>query len=131
MDCGMTPQILVNAIFPGVEVPREFVTDGTVVFNIHDQAVGKLNMNNEYVSFSARFSGVSREIFVPVDSIIGIYTRENGQGMFFEAPSAPKNSDSEEITQPDKAESVENNDDPTDDNDSSTPAHRKPNLRIV
>ena len=128
MDCGLTPQILVNALYPGVDVPSEFITDGTVVFNIHDLAVSRLDMKNDYISFSARFGGVPREIYVPVESVVGIYTRENGQGMFFETPGSPDDpgtdpSEDSEDSQSEKPEKPEV--------ESSTPTRRKPDLRIV
>jgi len=37
------------------------------------------------VVFSARFGGVSQNIYVPMSAVRGIFARENGQGMFFEA----------------------------------------------
>jgi stringent starvation protein B len=43
-------------------------------------------MDNDVIHFSARFGGVSREISVPVENVVAIYARENGQGMAFEVP---------------------------------------------
>ncbi len=84
MDSGLTPQILVNAKIEGVDVPREFIQDSAIVLNVHDRAVQGLEMTNESVSFSARFSGQARQVFVPIEAILAIYARENGQGLFFE-----------------------------------------------
>ena len=129
MDSGMTPQVLVNALFPGVDVPNEFVNDGTVVFNIHDHAVTQLDMKNDYISFSARFGGVPREIYVPVEAVVGIYTRENGQGMFFEVPGSSEEIDS--VDTADKDTDAQEKDNSSPDDEPPTPARRKPNLRIV
>lgn len=83
-DNGFTPQVLVNAKMPGVEVPRSHVVDGQIVLNISSHAVKIHVMDNEYLNFSARFSGVEQDIFLPIDAILAIYARENSQGIFFE-----------------------------------------------
>lgn len=80
-DNGMTPHLLVDATRPGVQVPPHAVQDGRVVLNIADRAVAGLEMDNEQISFSARFGGVSQGVRVPVQAVLAIYARENGQGM--------------------------------------------------
>ena len=80
-DNGMTPHILVDARQPGVRVPAHAVKDGRIVLNIADRAVGRLEMDNDSVRFSARFGGVSQTVVVPVGAILAIYARETGQGM--------------------------------------------------
>lgn len=81
---GFTPQVLVNAEAAGVEVPLAHVVDGQIVLNVSSSAVVLHVMDNECVSFSARFSGVEHDIFLPMDSIMAIFARENSQGIFFE-----------------------------------------------
>lgn len=83
VDNGCTPHIVVNAELPQVEVPQEFVESGQIVLNISMPAVKNLTLNNEAVSFQARFSGVAHDIFVPVAAVMAIYARENGRGMVF------------------------------------------------
>ena len=83
-DNGFTPQVLVNAEMPGVEVPRSHVVDGQIVLNISSHAVKIHVMDNEHINFSARFAGVEQDIFLPIDAILAIYSRENSQGIFFE-----------------------------------------------
>lgn len=83
-DSGFTPQVLVNAEVSGVEVPRQHVVDGQIVLNISSGAVHLHVMDNECLSFSARFSGVQEDIFLPMESILAIFARENSQGIFFE-----------------------------------------------
>lgn len=80
-DNGMTPHILVDARQPGVRVPAHAVKDGRIVLNIADRAVGRLEMDNDSVRFSARFGGVSQSVLVPIGAILAIYARETGQGM--------------------------------------------------
>lgn len=83
-DNGFTPQVLVDAEADSVEVPVAHVVDGQIVLNISSSAVQLHVMDNECLSFSARFSGVEQDIFLPIDSILAIFARENSQGIFFE-----------------------------------------------
>ena len=83
-DNEFTPQVLVNASAEGVEVPSAHVVDGQIVLNVSSSAVQLHVMDNECLSFSARFSGVEQDIYLPMDSILAIFARENSQGIFFE-----------------------------------------------
>jgi stringent starvation protein B len=82
-DNGYTPYLaaLANG---AARVPKEFVKNGEIVLNISFGATSGLKMDNDVIRFSARFGGVSREIFVPIENVVAIYARENGQGMAFE-----------------------------------------------
>ena len=86
-DSGYTPYIAVVAD-DQVNVPREFVKNGEIVLNISPLATNRLSLGNEFIEFQARFGGVARDVSVPVDKVIAIYARENGQGMAFDAPGA-------------------------------------------
>ena len=66
-----------------VEVPMEFVKNDEIVLNLTAEACHQLQIENDYISFQARFGGVPRKILVPVTHILAIYARENGQGMSF------------------------------------------------
>ena len=81
-DNGLTPFIAVF-VDETVRVPNEYVKDGEIVLNISFDATSALNMGNEFIEFKGRFGGVARDIFVPVDRVVAIYARENGQGMAF------------------------------------------------
>ncbi len=83
VDNGMTPYLMVHAEREGVQVPREFVQDGNIVLNLSPTAVRGLSLGNEQVEFSARFSGVRRNVQCPVSAVLAIYARENGRGMVF------------------------------------------------
>ena len=82
-DSGYTPYIAVLAD-ETVRVPREFVKNGEIVLNISPLATNRLQLGNDSIEFQARFGGVAREVFVPLDKVIAVYARENGQGMAFE-----------------------------------------------
>ncbi len=81
-DNGLTPFIAV-LVDETVRVPNEYVKDGEIVLNVSFDATSSLNLGNEYIEFKGRFGGVARDIFVPVNRVVAIYARENGQGMAF------------------------------------------------
>src|SRR6476661_3917599 len=92
-DNGYTPY-LATVVDARTRVPREFVKNGEIVLNISFTATSGLKMENDLIEFHARFGGVSREISIPVDNVVAIYARENGQGMAFEAtPAGPREQD--------------------------------------
>lgn len=82
-DSGFTPYVAV-AVDETVRVPAEFVNNGEIVLNVSSLATSRLLLDNEAISFQARFGGVPREVYVPMSQVIAIYARENGQGMAFE-----------------------------------------------
>jgi stringent starvation protein B len=86
-DNGYTPYIAAY-VDETVQVPREHVKNNEIVLNISMDATSSLKLGNEFVQFKARFSGTAREIMVPIDRVIAIYARENGQGMAFPVPQA-------------------------------------------
>ena len=83
LDNDLTPQIVVNAELEDVAVPRQFVCDGQIVLNVAPTAVRGLELGNERISFSARFSGSPFNIDIPVRAVHAIFCRENGAGMTF------------------------------------------------
>lgn len=95
LDNGVTPYLLVDADHAQVLVPREFVEEGRIILNINPRAVSNLELGNEWISFSARFSGVTEEVVVPPSAVMGIYAKENGQGMLF-SPEEPEAGDQPE-----------------------------------
>jgi stringent starvation protein B len=86
-DNGFTPYVAV-LVDETVQVPREYVKNGEIVLNISFDATSSLKLGNDFIEFKARFAGSAREIMVPVNRVIAIYARENGQGMAFPVPVA-------------------------------------------
>jgi stringent starvation protein B len=82
VDNGYTPYVSVR-VDQGTRVPAAYVKDGQIVLNIGPAAVRNLNMDNNLLTFSARFGGVSQVIEVPVGNVLAIYARETGEGMSF------------------------------------------------
>lgn len=95
VDNDCTPHVLVNAEYPSVQVPQGFANDGQIVLNVSPSAVRHLHMDNEAISFEGRFGGVPHTLYVPIAAILGIYARENGQGMVFDL-EAPMGEDEED-----------------------------------
>ena len=87
-DCNFTPYLSVK-VDANTRVPTEYVKDGEIVLNVSYDATHRLTIGNDVVQFSARFGGVSRECSVPIDAVLGIFARENGQGLFFQVEAAP------------------------------------------
>jgi stringent starvation protein B len=101
-DNGQTPHLLVQADAPGLEIPAGYARDGKLVLNVSWQATQGLKLGNELVEFSARFGGVPHQVRVPVAAVLGIYSRETGQGMLFqdEGDTAPPDGSPPEVPSP-------------------------------
>ena len=82
-DSGYTPHIAVK-VDASTTVPMEYVRKGEIVLNISYGATSGLKMDNDAITFRARFNGVSRELYIPVQNVLAIYANENGQGMAFD-----------------------------------------------
>lgn len=83
LDGGLTPHLLVDATLYDVVAPAEYVEDGRIVFNVDPQATSNLLIADDRISFSARFSGEPFEVVVPINAVLGVYARENGEGISF------------------------------------------------
>ena len=60
-DSGLTPHLLIDADDPDLEVPDSARGDGKVILNVSPSAVRDLLMDQELVTFVARFGGGSRK----------------------------------------------------------------------
>ncbi len=110
VDNGMTPYVLVDTRNDQVIIPRQYEEDGKIVLNIGPAAVGSLDLSNQALSFDARFDGTSMDVYVPMEFILAIYTRENGQGMMFADEDIPP---------------------PGDDSDQGSSKQKQSHLRVV
>ena len=95
LDNQNTPYLLVNTTFEGTQVPLEYINDDKIILNIAPDAVNNFHTDNDWISFSARFSGKPMELFIPIVAVLAIYGKENNEGMFFTdeevspSPSSP------------------------------------------
>ena len=120
-DC--TPYILVNAFADAVAVPQEHVKDGQIILNISPSAVQDLLISGEAVDFDGRFAGIPKRVYVPMAAVMGIYAKENGQGMIFDSEANLPNPPTPTGT-----------DDPSDKQGSGpkpSGPNKKPALRVV
>lgn len=115
-DNSCTPHLLV-VVDAHTRVPMAYVKAGEIVLNINYSATKDLLMDNEAISFTARFGGVSQNIYVPIHAVKGIFARENGQGMFFEVGVPPEN--------------LQKNKDIVSNEDKKSSLIKKPTLTIV
>lgn len=117
VDSAMTPHIVVDVGLEGVDVPPGYAKDGKLVLNVSYDATQGLQMAADHVEFSARFGGVSRHLFIPMDALLAIYAHETGEGMIFgpeHEPTPP--------TTPDE---------PDGNSDGRPESPRKPSLKVV
>lgn len=111
VDNDLTPYLVVNARGEGVSVPQQYVNkDGQIILNIAPRAVSGMQLGNQAIEFSARFGGIPTNIYIPIHAVMGVYARENGQGMMFDPETPPSPS-------------------PEDGGDGS--GEKRPSLRIV
>lgn len=83
VDNELTPYILVNAAYPGVQVPKEHIRHDRIVLNVSPTATRGLLLENDRIVFTARFSGQTEQIFVAPSAVLEIYAKENGRGIAF------------------------------------------------
>ena len=88
-DSNQTPHIVVDASLEGVEVPRQYVQGGKIILNVSSSATSMLSLGNDLVRFRARFGAATYDVSVPIVAVLGIYARENGQGMIFSETDTP------------------------------------------
>lgn len=83
-DNDNTPYILVDCEYPDVDVPAEYIRDDKIILNIAQRSIGQYVMNDEYISFNARFQGMLRDIYLPFGAIEALYAQETGDGIMFQ-----------------------------------------------
>jgi stringent starvation protein B len=88
VDNDATPHIMVDTHVADVMIPAGIDKDGQVVLNIAARAVQGLEIENTHIAFSARFGGVSHNIYIPIQAVMAIYSMEDGEGMMFAEDNA-------------------------------------------
>ncbi|TDR53796.1 stringent starvation protein B [Halomonas ventosae] len=134
LDNDLTPYIVVDAEQAGVEVPRQFVQNGQIVLNLAPTAVRDFAMEDEAVSFSARFGGRPMQVMVPIEALIAIYARENGVGMVFgHEPVIPAGADEagEKESHLNEVESADDAPQDEEPGDEAPPRKGRPSLRVI
>ncbi len=100
VDNGLTPYILVDANYPGIQIPEQHIQDGRIVLNISPTACRGLLLENDRILFTARFSGQPVQIFLNPSAVLEIYAKENGRGISFppDEDAPPPSAGSEKST---------------------------------
>ena len=130
IDNQMTPFLLVDANIEGVEVPQQHIRDGKIILNIAPGAVQEIVFEDEWIYFSARFSGQAFMINVPISAVLAIYAKENGLGMMF-AGDESSLEDNAAIEQTGLSKEDPQGKEPGEKNPGENPQRKKPALRIV
>jgi len=101
-DNGMTPHLLVDVSVDGVRVPEQHIQNGKIILNIAPMAINGLVLGDTEITFSARFSGQPMGLLIPIEAVLAVYAKENGQGMMFsEDDGAISSPDSDDKPDPD------------------------------
>jgi len=83
-DVGYTPYILVDTKVPGVRLPTQFHGQDSITLNISATAASNFSVKeNNWLFFSARFSGQPHHIEIPLQAVQAIYANETGAGISF------------------------------------------------
>lgn len=119
-DNGYTPylQIWVNEY---TRVPRQYVQEQHITLNIGMNATQNLVIDNEWITFQARFGGVAQNIDIPVGHVKAIFAKETGEGMGFELT----------VWQPETDESSEAGELSSHKTDTDKPKPQKKGLKLV
>jgi stringent starvation protein B len=100
-DNGMTPHLLADATVEGIQIPAEHIQNGKIILNIAPMAITGLVLGDAEITFSARFSGKPLGIYIPVEAVLAIYAKENGQGMMFSEDDGAMSSSDDDDPEPD------------------------------
>ena len=104
-DNNLTPHLLVT-VDAKCRVPMAYVKNNEIVLNLNYSATKDLHIDNEAIVFSARFGGISQNLYVPMHAVKGIFARENSQGLFFETGLEASLEKKETLTQVDTENAV-------------------------
>ncbi|MEM7465712.1 MAG: ClpXP protease specificity-enhancing factor [Pseudomonadota bacterium] len=137
VDNSFTPFLLIDTSAEGVVIPEQFAKDNSLVLNVAPTAVKDLNLGDEYISFSARFDGVSQELFIPINGVRAVYAKENGEGIVIppEAEGMPVISGvpapAEQTTAEQNSDGPKQKSADSQSSDDKEPGKKKPHLTIV
>ena len=82
-DNDLTPYVLVDAEYPDSSLPQMYVERGRIVLDISKNACRNLSIENDFITFLARFAGKSTDVAFRTAAVLAIYAKENGRGMEF------------------------------------------------
>ena len=121
-DNAMTPHVVVDVTAAGVDVPLEHAKDGRMVLNISGEATRGFRVGADAMQFNTRFSGVARDVRIPIGAVRAVIAGETGQGMRF----APEEAEAERVRESPEEEAGESAAAP-----GPGPGRERPKLRVV
>lgn len=84
-DNDYTPYLMIDATHNDLHAPLQYAQDGRLVLAASYQATHNLQIDNDAISFAARFGGVSEEVWIPMAAVMAIYAKEDPEhGIFFD-----------------------------------------------
>lgn len=86
-DNNFTAYLMVDATQANVIAPLQYAQEGRLVLAISYQATKNLFIDNQAISFNARFGGVAQDVYIPMRAVLGIYAKEDTSHGFFFDPS--------------------------------------------
>lgn len=128
VENNATPHVALFAENPDVLVPEQFVDDGKIILNISPTAAQGLVIDNDSLSFSARFGGKPFNVYAPISAVLALYASENGEGLSFDLE--PFDDTPPEDPSPTKMESVDTGGKKPSDSKKSQKSKR-PSLKVV
>jgi stringent starvation protein B len=130
LDNKVTPHIVIHADNPEANVPLQYVEEGKIILNISPTAAQNLLIDNDGVSFNARFAGKPFSIYAPMGAVLALYANENGEGMMFEAEEI-ENPESQDAPPKETAPGLTAVDKPKKRSQKKKKSAKKPSLKIV
>lgn len=107
-DNEFTPYLVVDSTHDELVAPTQYAQNGQLVLSVSYTATKDLYIDNDALSFSARFGGVSEELWIPMGAVLGIFAKEDqSQGLFFdpqEYANVPKSEPTKPEPEPKKTE---------------------------
>jgi len=97
IDIENTPYVM-SLVEKKTLIPDVLANSKEIVLNLSPKSIQNLYIDDEGISFKSRFSGSSYNIFLPLTSILGVYAKESGDGIFFNE-NKKMSSDSKNINQ--------------------------------
>lgn len=135
IDNDCTPYMVVDANYPGVQIPTQFVNNGQIVLNVSPSACVNFAIDLEWISFQARFSGQPMLVSFPCVAVSAVYAKENGAGTVFTVPEPPSEDETTPLQSVDSASVASSDEDKNEAQDEEAKSKRKsknkPGLRVV
>lgn len=97
LDMDETPHLVVDVSKTNrqLDVPVPYIVENRITLNVAPRSITNFHVDKELgiISFGARFNAMHRDIYIPCEAIVHVYSRDSGTGsdmppglMFYEEP---------------------------------------------